>query len=399
MLAKKPHRCQKHCGAFVISHRINDEGDIKMGEYEEFMTEAKEAAKAIRLRAEDRSIKAQRATVPGLGGSPMENRSLELGDADKAFLSYCRGKATPSEMKALVEDSVGQYLVSPTIEAEIERSLAKEVTIRPLASQRTTDKDRVQIRDITEASADWGKLETGSDIPESNLVPGAPRYKYVCDLYSLVKLGEDELMDSDFDLVAILSDSFSRAIAEKENAAFLKGTGWEAGQQPDGIIVDTTLLAVAVPTATAEIITVDDMLDLVYATPAKYRKGGAFVVHSLTELALRKLRARGGNESDGLEGPYLWQPAVALGAPNTFLGRPIYVDDEMGTLAGAGEVIAIYGDFKRGYRILDRIGVSIQRLSELYAEAGLVGFKLHARVGGYLLRPSNKALVLLTEHA
>ena len=62
-------------------------------------------------------------------------------------------------------------------------------------------------------------------------------------------------------------------------------------------------------------------------------------------------------------------------------------------------MIAIFGDFQRGYRVIDREGIGIQRLSELYAEAGLVGFKVHARVGGYPIRPSNKALVLLTEHA
>ena len=71
----------------------------------------------------------------------------------------------------------------------------------------------------------------------------------------------------------------------------------------------------------------------------------------------------------------------------------------MGTLAGTEEVIAIFGNFQRGYKIIDRKGISIQRLSELYAEAGLVGFKCHARVGGYLIKPSNKALVLLTEAA
>ena len=62
-------------------------------------------------------------------------------------------------------------------------------------------------------------------------------------------------------------------------------------------------------------------------------------------------------------------------------------------------VVAIFGDFQRGHRVVDREGIGIQRLSDLYAEAGLVGFKVHARVGGYPIRPSNKALVLLTEHA
>lgn len=71
----------------------------------------------------------------------------------------------------------------------------------------------------------------------------------------------------------------------------------------------------------------------------------------------------------------------------------------MGTLDGAGEVITIFGDFQRRYDIRDGKESSIQRLSELYAEAGLVGFKVHARVGGYPIRPSNKVLVLLNEHA
>lgn len=63
------------------------------------------------------------------------------------------------------------------------------------------------------------------------------------------------------------------------------------------------------------------------------------------------------------------------------------------------EVIAIFGDFQRGYHILDGKAFSIQRLSELCAEAGLVGFRIHAQVGGYAIRPSNKVLVLLKERA
>jgi len=164
----------------------------------------------------------------------------------------------------------------------------------------------------------------------------------------------------------------------------------------DGICVDTTLLGNAVTTAAIGAVTVEDFLDMIYACPAKHRKYGSFVMHSFTELAIRKLRDGGSTTSDG---PFLWQPSIIDGRPATFLGYPIYADDQMGTLDGTGEVIGIFGDFQRGYRILDGKGFSVQRLSELYAEAGLVGFKVHARVGGYPIRPSNKALVLLTEHA
>ena len=292
---------------------------------DKFLNDAEGELANIKAKNEAREIKAQRATVPGLGGH--SNQMLELTDVDQSFLDYVR----TGEKKALVLDTTGQYLVSPVVELEIGRRLAEEVTIRKLASKKTIDKDRVQTRDIGEAEVAWGRLETGSGIHESDLVPGVPQYKYLCDLYGLVKIGEDELTDNDFDLINILADSFAMAIAEKENEAFLNGTGWAAGQQPDGICVDTTLLANAVATAAAGAVAVEDFLDMIYACPAKHRKYGTFVVHSFTELALRKLRARGGSESDGLQGPFLWQPSIIDGRPATFLGYPIYADDQMGT--------------------------------------------------------------------
>ena len=100
------------------------------------------------------------------------------------------------------------------------------------------------------------------------------------------------------------------------------------------------------------------------------------------------------------EGGFLWQPSVILGRPNTFLGFPMYTQDNIGTLAGTEQVIMAFGNFEAGYKILDHASnMSIQRLVELFAEAGLVGFKVHKRVGGYCVRPANKSIVLLTEAA
>jgi HK97 family phage major capsid protein len=102
-----------------------------------------------------------------------------------------------------------------------------------------------------------------------------------------------------------------------------------------------------------------------------------------------------GSPNGDSEGPFLWHLSVIGGRPATFLGHPIYADDEMGTLDGTGDVIAIFGDLRRGYRILDGKSFGIQRLSDPYAAADLVSFKVHATVGGYPIRPSNKALVPL----
>jgi len=372
---------------------------------DEFLADAKAELDRIKRRNDEHELKAARADLvkhpASYYGLPdgSERRTINLGDTDKKFLAYVRGQIGSSEMKSLVEDTTGHILISPEIEREISRRLQEEVVLRQLCAVKTIGKDRLTVREYEEEpTVSWGKLETGKDIPESELKPAPAKTKYVEDLYGLVKIGEDELMDADEELTATVTEAFAKSLAEVENDGFMNGTGHDCSQ-PEGITVDAILVANAVSTALAGAITVEDCLDMVYALPKKYRKSGSFIVHSLTELALRKLRSRGGAEADGMEGPFLWQPAVSLGAPNTFLGRPIYTDDSLGTLAGSEEIIAVYGDFRSGYQIIDRVGLSIQRLSELYAEAGLVGFKLHARVTGFCRRPQNKPLVLMTEAA
>ncbi|MBA7580226.1 hypothetical protein ES708_22117 [subsurface metagenome] len=353
---------------------------------------------ARRLVAEYDETKRQRATLPGAGLVPgqvgyyptkREPRSLNLTDHDRAFLAYVR---SGKESKALVENEAGQRLVSPVITVEIERKVEELVTIRRLASKRSLEKDRIQIRAMDEATMSWGKLETGTDIPEKDLTPSIPVFKYCEDLYGLSKIGEDELMDSDIGLANYLADSFGRAIAQTENLAFIAGLGHES-QQPDGLIADITLKAATKYALAATTVIINDFLQLIYAVPAAYRKGSTFIVNSLTELELRKLRWKTG--TDSYEGGYLWQPSVQAGVPPTFLGFAIECDDNMPTIE-ADAIVAIFGNFARGYKVLDRKGMTIQRLTELYSEAGLVGFKCHARVGGYLIKPSNAALVLLT---
>ncbi len=370
---------------------------------EQILEEAQVEVKRMRELNDNHEIKLQRELLPkahlpfGPAYDP-RTRTLELKAEDLAFLDYVRhgSNAHPDSIKALAEDATGQYLVSPVITREVERVVEELVTIRALASKRSIDKDRLQVRGLTEVTMAWGKLETGTDIEESDLTPSAPVYKYVEDLYGLSKIGEDELEDSDVNLAGYLADSFGRAIAEKENQAFIKGSGHD-NNQPDGITLDATLAAAAVTGAAAGAVAVEEFLEMIYQVPAAYRKGSTFIVNSLTELELRKLRWK--DAAGTYEGGFLWQSSVQAGTPNTFLGYGIKCDDNMETLAGTEKCIAIFGNFQRGYKILDRKGISIQRLSELYAEAGLIGFKCHARVGGYLIKPSNKALVLLTEHA
>lgn len=363
---------------------------------ESMAVEVKASVDRRNRAAEELEIKAQRMTVPGLGGytTKRENRALALEEKDLAFLEFIR---SGKEQKALVADATGQYLISPVITTEIDREVAKLCIMRGLCSLRTIGKDRLQVREISEVSVGWGKLETGTDPTESSLTPTAPAFKYVEDIYGLSKIGEDELMDSDINLANLLVDSFSLAIAAAEETAFVKGAG-HTSQEPAGFTVDPTLAAATITTTASGAVTIEKFLEMIYACPSKFRRDSVFLVNSLTALALRNLRAK---DSGGTyEGAFLWQPSLIAGQPPTFLGYPIHTQDDMATLAGTAQVIAAFGNFKAGYKILDHEGgMTIQRLVELYSEAGLVGFKIHKRVGGYCIRPANKAIVLLTEKA
>lgn len=298
------------------------------------------------------------------------------------FIREGRQGLTSDEYKALVENDTGRILVPEALEAEIYRELPALSVIRGLATVRQINSDRIRKRSLNEVTMGWGKLETATtwnlENRESTLTP-SEAYQYVEDLYGLTKIGEDELMDTDVALESLLVDSFSRAAAQEEDAAFIVGAGHSAGE-PEGILYTASGVGVdRVPAAGAEV-TADDILELVYAVPAQYRMNGVFIMNSQTELTLRKLK----DTND----QYLWQPSLQAGRPSTLAGYPVYNQDNMPVVsetAGAYDVI-VFGDVRSGYRIIDRLGLTIQRLTELYAEEGLVGFKAHYRVGGGVIR-------------
>jgi len=293
--------------------------------------------------------------------------------------------AMPPERKALVQNTAGLYLVPEDMETEIMRAVPQINTLRNFCRIRTTNRNAVKINTISEVSVGWGKLETGTDITESTPTPTQDTI-YAEDLYGLAKLGEDELQDADANLTAFLADSFSVAIGNEEAKRFAIGRGHTTYSEPDGVAVDATIIAsYKTNWTTADTAIPDDMLKAEYYLPSQYRNGAAWLMHSKTDLELRLYKQA---VADGYYGNYMWAPGLN-GAPNSFDNYPIIHQDDMNYAddATAG-VNVVFGNFKLGYMILDRAGIAIQRLDELYSEAGLVGFKVHKRVGGGVYRPA-----------
>jgi HK97 family phage major capsid protein len=322
------------------------------------------------------------------GGKPQ--KSEEEQKKHDAFFKFIRKGITEltREEKALVQDATGDILVTADLDNTIYRALPQLNVIRGLASVRGTKSDRVRRIGMNEVTTGWGKIEIQTNPKlasfESSLTP-TETYAYVEDAYGLTKIGEDELEDSDYDLTQYLTDSFSDAYANMEELAFLKGTG-HAAMQPEGILNGTTVTRFN--TATANTLVADDMIKLAYQVPSVARKNGVYMVNPLIELAMRLMK--------DTTGQYLWQPSLQAGAPSMFNGKPVYNVEPMDTATTTGKEVAIFGDIKSAYQIIDRKEGAIKRIDELYLNDGLIGFRYKRRVGGYVKRANALRVLKIT---
>jgi HK97 family phage major capsid protein len=115
----------------------------------------------------------------------------------------------------------------------------------------------------------------------------------------------------------------------------------------------------------------DVLIDLVYALKAGYRQNASWVMNRKTQAAVRKLKDADGN--------YLWSPGVSAGAKATLLGFDLVEAEDMPDIGAAATPIA-FGDFRRGYLVVDRMGVNVLR--DPYSAKPYVLFYTTKRVGG-----------------
>lgn len=347
-----------------------------------------------RVEADEQRSADEARSIGNAGNDGRQGRGREATPEERqaeqraAFARFIRrgASALSPEQRALVEDSTGEILVPELLETEIVRELPKLSVMRALVDVRPISTNRVRRRSMDELTVGWGKLETkvkgAPSTPgelasrESSLTPDPGEYTYVEDLYGLTKIGEDEMDDSDVNLEAYVRSSFSQGLAEAEDTGFCIGTG-HANEQPVGLFTAAGGVPTVVGAAGGEV-SIDDYIKLIYALDARYRTNASFLMSSAAELAVSTKK----NDN----GDYMWQPSVQAGRPNTFKGYAIHNQDDIAAPA-AGARFAGFGDWKRTYRIYDRQGMSVQRLNELYAEDGLIGFKVRRRVTGDTVLP------------
>ncbi len=321
-----------------------------------------------------------RATSKPLAGKPdtgvEDTKNLRPTATDsykKAFWDMIRNKASSYEIHNALkigEDDHGGYLAPDEFERTLIESLEEQNIFRQFAHKITTSSGDRKIPIVaSKGTAKW--IDEEAAYPESDDTFGLlsiSAYK----LATTIKVSDELLHDSVFDVASYIAKEFARRIGAAEEEAFFTGDG---SGKPTGILSESGAEQ-GVVTAGANI-TFDEVIDLFYSLRAPYRRNAIFMMNDSTVRSLRKLK--NGN------GDYLWQPAVTAGTPDTILGHPVYTSSFMPVIESGAKAI-LFGDMSY-YWIADREGRTFQRLNELYAPTGQVGFLSSERVDGKLILP------------
>lgn len=261
--------------------------------------------------------------------------------------------------------SEGGYLVPTEYETTLVMKKKLYNEIRAVATTMTTSMDVNIPVETDEGTATWTAEEaayTESDAVFSQVVLNA--YK----LGRIMKVSEELMQDAFFDMAAYIADAYGRSFGLAEEAAFVAGDG---SGKPTGIVPSATV-GVTAASATAQ--TADEVFDLFYSLGRPYRAMARWLLSDTIMKNVRKLKDN--------DGQYLWQPGLQADEPDRLLGKTIVTSSYVPAPTTGLRSMA-FGDLSY-YRIVDRLGTVMQRLDELYAANGQVGFRMRSRTDGKL---------------
>ena len=365
--------------SFLDSHRgetgiLSDE-DTKT--YEEMETKIVNLGKEIERQEKMDAIEREMAmpvntpitTKPE--NTKVDEKKGRASDAyKKAFWNGIRNKyAGVSNILSEGVDSEGGYLVPDEFESTLVQALGGENVIRSLAHVITTSSGTHKIPVVaSKGEASW--IDENGAYPEDDDTFSQVNID-AHKVGTIIKVSEELLNDSAFDLENYFALEYARRIGSKEEEAFIGGNG---ANKPTGFL---NTAEIGVTAASDKAITADELIDLFYSLKAAYRKNAVWIVNDSTVKAIRKLKDNNGQ--------YIWQAALKDGDHDTLLGRPILTSSAMPETAADAKPVA-FGDLSY-YWIGDRQGVTFKRLNERYADMGQVGFLASKRVDGKLTLP------------
>jgi HK97 family phage major capsid protein len=334
-------------------------------------------------RAERRMERAAAdARRPGLG-SGGGSILAEPDERKAAFGAYLKTGAAAAglELKGLSDGvpASGGYLAPAELERQIDRRLAATSPMREIATVRTVGgSSYTKPVSIAGLTANWaaetaGRTETAPPTLDLLSFPAA-------DLYAAPAATQAMLDDAAVNVDEWLAEEVQDAFAGQETQAFVNGDG---NAKPKGFLSYTTApdasqtwgqigyIATGVAGAFPASSPGDKLLDLLYAPRASFRPNGRFVMNRRTLSAIRKIKDNNGD--------YILIPPSQAGQTATLFGYPVTEIEAMPDVAANAFAVA-FGDFAKGYLIVDRTGTRVLR--DPYSAKPYVLFYTLKRVGG-----------------
>ncbi|MBA3814632.1 MAG: phage major capsid protein [Alphaproteobacteria bacterium] len=321
----------------------------------------------------------------------LETQDQPVSGHRRAFMDYVRkGLDAPLwdyEQKSLSTTSDGDrgYLVPSGLHNRLYQTLQTTSVMRGLANVREISTSSLELL-IDKGSLDAGWVAETQDRQETNTPELIKVQIPAHEMYARPRATQKLLDDSMVNVDEWLAQKISQKMAAMENAAFISGEGRIS---PKGILAYETVrkenwewgkleeLKTGANGSFAENSGVETLLVLFHSLKTPYLPGASWLMSRTAQVALRNLKDQDSHQ-------YLWQPPLGGMAHPTLLGYPVVVCDDMPSLtSGNPSKSILFGNFKEGYQIVDRMGTRVLR--DPYSAKPYVEFYTTRRVGGAVL--------------
>ncbi len=377
------HEINEFRSAFEAFKEANDQ---RLAEIEK-----KQSADTIsveKVERINRAIDEQKSIIDGINLSHQRPvleapDTLVHSESKQAWGQYMRhgdvSRLLESKQLSIGSDPDGGFVAPDETAQHITQLLQDASPMRQLAEVRQVGSSNFK-KPVSRGGASAGWTGETAARPETQ-TPTLDLIAFpAAELYAMPAATQALLDDSFADIDQWLASEVQDVFAAQETTAFVNGDGIG---KPKGFLSYTNTadaiqqwgevgyVATGADGDFAASDPIDSLIDLIYAPKAVYRPGSSFVMNRRTVSSVRKFKDADGN--------YIWQPAVQAGQSSTLLGYPVVEIEEMPDIATGANAIA-FGDFRRGYLIVDRAGVRVVR--DPYSSKPFVLFYTTKKVGG-----------------
>lgn len=287
----------------------------------------------------------------------------------KNFVEYLRSGSAEAKALTTASDTANYVLAPEEVSAEFIRNLVEFSPVRAIADVRSTTTANIILPHRTGITNAAWVGETGARTASEPTFDQAEIATKEIATYVDLSL---QLAEDSANVLSEVNLALAEDFGQKEALAFVNGS---LALEPSGFMQDADIAAH--DNGHAADLDPDALIALMYALPATYRNAGTWVMNGQTLATIRTLKDGHGN--------YLWQPSYQAGQPETILGRPVVEAVDMPDIEADAEPI-IFGDFKRGYRIYDRLALDVFADPYSVRINGLMRYHARRRVGAGVVR-------------